>query len=469
MTLFRLPAFRRLWTSSLAASGAQGMERTATAWVALETGGDPLAIGLIFAARMLPSLLFGLASGTVADRADRPRLLLAVAGAAAVLVALFGWLIGIGKIQTWQVIAFSFMAGCLHVFDIPARQALVLDAVPRESAMQALALNALAGRFSAALGALAGGALILFIGVARCYFVIAIIYSLGAALVVALPVPQVRRGLARPSFWRALGGAARLIVDVPVVRTLISAGLVCEVFAFSHMSALPLFSQDVLAVGAEGLGTLNAATAIGGAIAVVLLALLPVRIPRQPLLFRVWPGDPGIGAHPQPGGGGGGAGCNGVLRGGVRRASANADPDGGARRAAGPGGWSVGVGHRFGTGRAPGDGPADRGAWGASGAVDQRRADGGCRSGAAAALAGIPLGAAVAGPHPCPSPGAAGEGFLYAVFSYCRRCMCLGSGCGTCPGGRSAGAAAGNLAASGRATGAAPAGLRRACPSEGER
>ncbi len=110
------------------------MERTVTAWLALQTGGGAFAIGLIFAARMLPSLLFGLAAGTIADRADRPRQLLAVAGWALLLMAGFGWLIRAGDVRVWQVVVFAFVAGCVHVFDTPARQALVLDTVPRETA-----------------------------------------------------------------------------------------------------------------------------------------------------------------------------------------------------------------------------------------------------------------------------------------------------------------------------------------------
>src|SRR5947207_429296 len=105
MTPFQSPAFRRLWCSSLASTGAQGMERTVTAWLALETGGGAFVIGLIFAARMLPSLLFGLAAGTIADRADRPRQLLTVGGAALLLMATFSWLIGTGGIRVWQVVA----------------------------------------------------------------------------------------------------------------------------------------------------------------------------------------------------------------------------------------------------------------------------------------------------------------------------------------------------------------------------
>jgi MFS family permease len=273
----------------MSSATAQGMERTATAWVALEAGGGAFDIGLIFAARMLPSLLFGLAAGTIADRADRPRQLLGVAAAAALLMMVASWLIGMSRIQIWQVVVFSFAAGCVQVFDTPARQALVLDTAPKDAAQRALALIALAGRFSGALGALLAGLLIPLSGVARCYLLIAAAYGITMGLVATLRVSQAHRTLMAPiPFRQALRDAARLVIDVPAVRTLILAGLACEVFAFSHMSAVPLFAQDVLAAGPAGLGILNAALPIGGAAAVALLSLLPEHVRRQPLLSTIF-------------------------------------------------------------------------------------------------------------------------------------------------------------------------------------
>jgi predicted MFS family arabinose efflux permease len=261
------------------------MERTATAWLALEAGSGGLAIGAIFAARMLPSLMLGLVAGTVADRSDRPRQLLAVAAATVFLTAAFGWFAGAGQVQSWQVAAFSFVAGCLHVFDTPARQALVLDTVPRVTAARGLALNALAARIAAAIGALAAGFVIARLGVSNAYFVIAVVCAITGVLVATMQVAQHRTLVAsRPPFKRALIEAARLIVDLRSVRTLFMVGIVCEVFAFSFNSALPLFSKDILAGGATGLGTLNAATSIGGAIAVITLSLIPNELPRRPLL-----------------------------------------------------------------------------------------------------------------------------------------------------------------------------------------
>ncbi|MBX0327194.1 MFS transporter [Oscillochloris sp. ZM17-4] len=285
MTPFRSPAFRYLWGSSVAFAGAQGMERVLTSWLALELGAGPLMIGVMFAIRMLPSLLFGLAAGTVADRGHRPRQLQAVGAGALILMAAFGLLIGGGGGQLWQVMLFGFIAGCVQVFDTPARQALVVDTAPEGAAMRALALNALAGRIATALGALVAGALIAQIGVPLSYLAVAASYGLVALFVAAIRVPRAAHSAAdRPPFREAMWGSARLIIDSSHMRVLVIAGLICEVFAFSHMSAIPLFAQDVLAAGPEGLGTLSASLTAGGAVAVALLSLLPERVGRQPLL-----------------------------------------------------------------------------------------------------------------------------------------------------------------------------------------
>src|SRR5919198_4043714 len=73
LSSFRSPPFRWLWSSSLAAFFGAGMQTTATAWLALDSAGGAFAVGLVLAARMLPNLLFGLAAGTLADRAHRGR------------------------------------------------------------------------------------------------------------------------------------------------------------------------------------------------------------------------------------------------------------------------------------------------------------------------------------------------------------------------------------------------------------
>src|SRR5439155_13710447 len=102
MIPLRSASFRWLWCSTLASAGAQGLERTATAWLAYEVSGSALAVGLVMAARMVPSLALGLAAGTMADRGDRRRQLLIVAAVGVPLMAAVSWLVGAGVVQVWQ-------------------------------------------------------------------------------------------------------------------------------------------------------------------------------------------------------------------------------------------------------------------------------------------------------------------------------------------------------------------------------
>ena len=289
MAPFRSSAYRWLWGSTFGSATGQGIERTATAWLALEAGGGAVTVGLALAARMVPSLVLGLAAGTMADRTDRRRQLVAVAAASLPLMLLIAWLVGSGAIAAWHVVAISFGLGCLQVFDGPARQALVLDTVGGDVAPNAFALHACGMRMAMAVGALAAGVTIPIAGVGACYLAVACAYAVSAALVsrvrVAAPRPT---GAAHPPFRRALLDAARLIVEVPAIRVLSITGIACEIFAFSHGTALPVLARNVLAAGPEGLGALNAAASIGGTAVIVFLAVLPGRVRREPVMGAVY-------------------------------------------------------------------------------------------------------------------------------------------------------------------------------------
>jgi predicted MFS family arabinose efflux permease len=201
------------------------------------------------------------------------------------------WVATTANVSVWQLVILGFAVSSLTVFGIPAQQALVMDTVQRDFAPNAMALNATAGRACSALGALVAGVVIPSAGVPACYVASAVAYATAASLASFARTHEslaMNKSHIPPPFSRALTQAARLIVDVPTVRTLIMASIACEVFAFSFITAVPPFARDVLAAGAEGLGTLNAALSLGGALAVVALSLVPARIPRQPVLGVVF-------------------------------------------------------------------------------------------------------------------------------------------------------------------------------------
>jgi MFS family permease len=288
---FRSPSFRWLLASSVAASLCAGLQLTAVGWLALSAGGGALTVGVVLAARSLPNLLFGLASGTLADHTARQQLLVRVRLVGLLPPLGLTWLAVFASDSAWLLVVLTFATGAVMVFETPTRQALVMDTTPPEVAANAMALNATVTRVCMALGALAAGAIIPVFGVPACFLAATIVWAVAAAL--ALPMKPERSthwSLAgtRPTFREALAQAARLALDFPEVRVLLLAAIACEIFGFSYMTAVPVFARDVLGAGAEGLGTLNAAASAGGAAAVVVLSLVPGRIPRQPILGLVF-------------------------------------------------------------------------------------------------------------------------------------------------------------------------------------
>jgi MFS family permease len=284
----RSTSFRWLWVATLGFGAAQPLEATATAWLALQTGG-PFAVGLALAARAIPRLLFGLASGTIADHIDRRRVVLISAVLGAFVMTAIGWLLGLVEAGPWHTVAFAFAGGSVQVLNIPARQALVPDTVEHAAAPNALAAVSLSENVSKAGGAIAAGLLIATFGTAASYLVSGAAYAFAALFVLPLRVTRSEHGdIVQVTYGRALLDAVRVVLDVPAIRTLALAAIAAEVFAYSHLSAVPVLVRDSLSAGPEALGAVSASFSIGATASLVALSVLPSRIRRDGMLGVVF-------------------------------------------------------------------------------------------------------------------------------------------------------------------------------------
>ena len=272
MIAARLPAvfasagFPALWASLSLNGLASSVVQVALAWTTLELTSSPLGVGLTFAVRVVPSLLFGIPLGAVSDRLDRRRLIrsmnLAAAAAGAVLAGLaYGAVLGVPAI-----LLFSFLFGLIDTARIPANQAYVYDLVGPDRATNGLAMSNLGSMLFVSVGAIVGGFLIAQGGLGSG-FVVAALAWLAAAVVLGRssvvgrfahegPTPSARRAL-------TLLGRNR---DVRWILAIVVAG---EIFGFSSMALTPTFAKDVLAVGAAGLGLLVAGRSAGAVVGLV--------------------------------------------------------------------------------------------------------------------------------------------------------------------------------------------------------
>jgi MFS family permease len=157
LAAFRYRDFRLFWVSLFISNVGTWMQMTATNWLLYQLTNSPVLLGLNGVFRAAPAIIFGLISGTFADRYDRRRLLLGTQVILGLLALGLGILDHSGNIQAWQIYAFTFVSASVASFDGPARQTLFPSLVPREVLPNAIALNSLLWKGAALLGPTLGG------------------------------------------------------------------------------------------------------------------------------------------------------------------------------------------------------------------------------------------------------------------------------------------------------------------------
>lgn len=266
--------YRYLWIGQLCSAQAQWMDEVVRGWIAYQLTGSPFILGLVSASRHAPLLVFGPWAGVLADRFDRRwQLLIAQWANALVDLALVGLLLN-GWLEAWHLVALALTAGSVQSFMQPARQAMLPQLVPRADLMSGIALLQVAFNLSRGVGPAVAGLLIGFSGPVSAVageVLLHFISGLTVLMMRQVPRPEpVQRG----SLWGDLVEGVRYVWVTPPLALLVAIALVPMLVAFPYNALLPVYAQDILLIGPEGLGFLYTAAGAGGISGLVALGLL---------------------------------------------------------------------------------------------------------------------------------------------------------------------------------------------------
>jgi MFS family permease len=277
--------FRLLWTGlAISVAGSQ-MQLWALLWHIRELTDQPIAIGGIGLARVLPVILFSLVAGALADSVNRRQLLFVTQSVMALVALALAWLTFQERIELWQIYLLTAIQATAISFDLPARQALVPNLVPAQDLPNAFSMQSIAFQVGAIVGPALSGMVIAYLGQGYVYLINAL--SFGAVIIALFmigPVAQIVAGEKRPQVsLKAIKEGVRFIASQPIILST----MVLDFFATFFSSAntlLPFFARDILRVGPVAYGWLSAAQAIG-AVAAGLVVSQMQAIRRQGPVF----------------------------------------------------------------------------------------------------------------------------------------------------------------------------------------
>ena len=274
----QIPNFRRYIVGLLAFTVAVQIQGTVVGWQIYDLTRDKLALGLIGLAEALPFIGAALYAGHVADRHDRRRVALwALAVLLACSIALLVLplvLPGSPRLVVRTIYVVIAISGLARSFLVPARQALGAELVPHALYNNAITWRSGTWQLAAVVGPAVGGLLFAAGGTSLAYAVDAGMMVVGFVAIWMLRHQTRIRREHSEAVSQSLGTGLRFVWREPVILGALSLDMFSVLFG-GAVALLPVFAADILHVGAQGLGLLRAAPAVGAVITTVVLAHLP--------------------------------------------------------------------------------------------------------------------------------------------------------------------------------------------------
>jgi len=276
--------FRIFWVGQTLSLIGTWMQSMAQGWLALELSDSALLVGLVASVGSLPVLLFSLHAGVLVDRVDKLRLLRLCQALLLAEAVLLWWFTWSGHITIGWLLTLAAANGLFGAFEIPTRQALMVELVGRDDLHDAIALNSSGFNLARIVGPAIGAAVIARLGLAWCFAFNALSYLsvLAGLFMVRLPPwrPVARTG----SPLEGIRVGVRYILHTPTVRVLMAVVTVYSVLGIPYLTLMPVVARDLLGAGAGGYGVLLACVGVGGLSGALFLASLGKHLRRGRLL-----------------------------------------------------------------------------------------------------------------------------------------------------------------------------------------
>jgi len=277
--------FRLFFVGQLVSLIGSWMQNTAQGWLVYQLTGSKVLLGTVAAVGSLPMLLLSVWGGSVADRHPKRTVVFFTQFGMMVLAFVFAALVGSGHIRPGHILVLAALGGVAMAFDMPARQAFMVEMTSREDLMNAVSLNSSIVNGARVVGPAVAGFLMARVGMTWCFILNGLSFL---AVIVGLLLMRLPKFVA-PAEPHSMGrhvmeGFAYVAGHRRVLTLLVLFGVV-GVFGWSYSVLLPAYATDILHVGEGGYGALLSANGVGALLGALTVAAYGNRVRPRFLVF----------------------------------------------------------------------------------------------------------------------------------------------------------------------------------------
>ncbi|NJD58075.1 MAG: MFS transporter [Anaerolineales bacterium] len=270
----KYPNYRLWFIGQLVSLVGTWTQTAAQGYLIYQLTKSPAYLGYVSFASGLPSWIFTLYAGAIADRVSRRTLMVITQASMMILAFILAFLTFTNLVQPWHIIVLSFLLGISNAFDAPARQAFVLEMVDREDMTNAIALNSTMFNLAFVVGPALGGLIYAAVGPGWCFVINGISFI---AVIIALLLMKLKPFIPIDTTKSAISDmkeGLKYVVNHSAVRMLITNLFITTLFGLGITALIPAWSTTVLNGDAKTNGFLLAARGFGSLVAALMIAAL---------------------------------------------------------------------------------------------------------------------------------------------------------------------------------------------------
>jgi MFS family permease len=264
--------YRLFFSGQLVSLTGTWMQSVAQAWLVYRLTGSAALLGLVAFASRIPVFLLAPLGGAVADKRSRRRILMATQSSSMLLAFTLAALTLGGWVHIWHIFVLAALLGIVNAFDIPARQAFVVEMVGREDLVNAIALNSSMINGARIVGPALAGVLVSAVGEGWCFFLNGASYVAVIAGLRLMRVPPRPKARPHASALSHIAAGFHFAWHAEPIRALLLLVGLGSLTGLPYMVLMPIFAAKILHGGPEGLGILMAAAGSGALTGALTLA-----------------------------------------------------------------------------------------------------------------------------------------------------------------------------------------------------
>lgn len=267
------PNFRLFFYGQTISLVGTWMSRIATSWLVYRLTGSAFLLGVVGFAGQFPSFLLAPFAGVFVDRWNRHHLLVVTQVLAMLHVTLLATLTLGHWITVWQVAALSVFQGIINAFDMPARQALIIQLIDKkEDLSNAIAVNSSMVNGARLIGPSVGGVLIAAVGEGWCFAIDAISYlAVIVTLLMMKLTPQTRDDSTKQDIFTDFREGWAYVTSSRTIRSILLLLALVSLVGMPYTVLMPVMANEYLGGGPNTLGIMMAATGVGALIGAIFL------------------------------------------------------------------------------------------------------------------------------------------------------------------------------------------------------